>query len=102
MPDCGDNSCLYAPKPRRGMRTNGGCRCDRCPACTADIRPGRPVGHYVSCPQQEWVPEHHRATYEEARLRLVEDGAQPGSAEPPEGFWLLFDALRTAKNGPRE
>lgn len=24
--DCGDNSCMYAPK-RGGMRTNGGCRC---------------------------------------------------------------------------
>lgn len=24
--DCGDNSCLYAPK-KKGMRTNGGCRC---------------------------------------------------------------------------
>ena len=24
--DCGDNSCLYAPK-KTGMRTNGGCRC---------------------------------------------------------------------------
>ena len=25
--DCGDNSCRYAPRPRTGMRTNGGCRC---------------------------------------------------------------------------
>lgn len=29
-PDCGDNSCLYAmPHQFTGMRTNGGCRCDR-------------------------------------------------------------------------
>lgn len=29
-PDCGDNSCLYAmPHQKTGMRTNGGCRCDR-------------------------------------------------------------------------
>lgn len=26
--DCGDSACRYAPSPRRGMRTNGGCRCD--------------------------------------------------------------------------
>lgn len=26
--DCGDNSCFYALK-KGGMRTNGGCRCDR-------------------------------------------------------------------------
>lgn len=26
--DCGDNSCVFAPKENRGgMRTNGGCRC---------------------------------------------------------------------------
>lgn len=25
--DCGDNSCYFAPRPLRGMRTNGGCRC---------------------------------------------------------------------------
>jgi hypothetical protein len=27
--DCGDNSCLFAPRPLTGMRTNGGCRCFR-------------------------------------------------------------------------
>lgn len=26
--DCGDNSCVFAWE-RRGMRTNGGCRCFR-------------------------------------------------------------------------
>lgn len=26
--DCGDSSCLFAPK-KSGMRTNGGCRCYR-------------------------------------------------------------------------
>ena len=26
--DCGDSSCLFA-KNKRGMRTNGGCRCFR-------------------------------------------------------------------------
>lgn len=25
--DCGDNSCHFLPRPRGGMRTNGGCRC---------------------------------------------------------------------------
>jgi hypothetical protein len=26
--DCGDNSCRFAPRARRGgLRTNGGCRC---------------------------------------------------------------------------
>ncbi len=24
---CEDNSCHFASKPRRGMGTNGGCRC---------------------------------------------------------------------------
>jgi len=29
-PDCGDNSCLYAmPHQKTGMRTNGGCRCEK-------------------------------------------------------------------------
>jgi hypothetical protein len=27
--DCGDNSCVFAPRPLTGMRTNGGCRCFR-------------------------------------------------------------------------
>jgi hypothetical protein len=26
LPDCGDNSCMFADK-KTGMRTNGGCRC---------------------------------------------------------------------------
>jgi hypothetical protein len=30
--DCGDNSCLFAPK-KGGMRTNGGCR------CVVDLKP---------------------------------------------------------------
>ena len=25
--DCGDSSCMFAPRPLRGQRTNGGCRC---------------------------------------------------------------------------
>ncbi len=25
--DCGDNSCMFAAPRRRGMSTNGGCRC---------------------------------------------------------------------------
>jgi hypothetical protein len=29
-PDCGDNSCLYAMSYQKtGMRTNGGCRCEK-------------------------------------------------------------------------
>lgn len=27
--DCGDNSCVCAGPVRGGMRTNGGCRCER-------------------------------------------------------------------------
>jgi len=57
-PDCGDNSCLYAIS-RGGMRTNGGCRCDRCEACGRAIRPVRSVGHQAWCPTPEWVPVHH-------------------------------------------
>lgn len=59
MPDCGDNSCRYA-NPRNGMRTNGGCRCDRCEMCNRDIRPESSVGHRDSCPQKDWIPVHHR------------------------------------------
>jgi len=59
MPDCGDNSCLYA-KNKGGMRTNGGCRCDDCPQCGAAIRPRLPQNHHPWCPHQDWVPEHHR------------------------------------------
>lgn len=58
MPDCGDNSCLYA-KTRTGMRTNGGCRCDACPQCGGHIRPGRSKGHYVWCATPNWIPKHH-------------------------------------------
>lgn len=57
--DCGDNSCLYAKK-KTGMRTNGGCSCDECPTCGGHVRPGRPRTHYKWCPNQDWVPEHHR------------------------------------------
>jgi hypothetical protein len=60
MTDCGDSSCRYAPRPLRGMRTNGGCRCDACPACGGYIRPGSPGRHTSWCPQQGWLPEHHR------------------------------------------
>lgn len=29
IPDCGDTGCRFAPRPLRGMRTQGGkCRCD--------------------------------------------------------------------------
>jgi hypothetical protein len=59
-PDCGDNSCKYAPR-KGGMRTNHGCRCDDCPTCGGAVRPGRLVGHYGWCPRQSWVPDHHRA-----------------------------------------
>lgn len=58
MPDCGDNSCLYA-KNKGGMRTNGGCRCDQCPDCGVPIRPNAPHRkHRAWCPQPNWVPDH--------------------------------------------
>jgi hypothetical protein len=60
-PDCGDNSCLYAPS-KGGMRTNGGCRCDNCPVCGGAVRPERPVTHFGWCTQQKWIPDHHRPT----------------------------------------
>jgi hypothetical protein len=62
MPDCGDNSCIYAGK-RGGMRTNGGCQCDDCPECGKTYRrwkPGKPQ-HYQWCLRQDWIPDHHRA-----------------------------------------
>jgi hypothetical protein len=58
MPDCGDNSCLYATK-RTGMRTNAGCRCDACPVCGIYIRPPHMRPHREWCSQPEWIPEHH-------------------------------------------
>lgn len=58
MPDCGDNSCRYAVDRGGGMRTNGGCRCDECPECGAQIRLTRP--HRAWCPQPKWLPPHHR------------------------------------------
>jgi hypothetical protein len=58
MPDCGDNSCRYAERPLRGMRTNAGCRCDNCPVCGGTVRPIRPVTHYAWCPQPDWAPAH--------------------------------------------
>lgn len=50
--DCGDNSCRYAPKPRGGMRTNGGCRCDSCPMCGQHLRFGRE--HREWCSDKTW------------------------------------------------
>jgi hypothetical protein len=65
MPDCGDNSCLYA-KNKKGMRTNGGCRCDICPKCGyRTCHPKSPKKHYKWCPQQDWLPEHHRSRLNE-------------------------------------
>jgi hypothetical protein len=58
-PNCGDNSCRYAKKIT-GMRTNGGCKCDECPKCGRHVRPGSPMKHTTWCPQQEWLPPHHR------------------------------------------
>lgn len=55
--DCGDNSCEYA-KDKRGMRTNGGCRCNECPWCGRNIRP---TGysrhkHLDWCSRPDWLP----------------------------------------------
>jgi hypothetical protein len=59
-PDCGSSSCRYTGS-RCGMRNNGGCRCDRCPACNADVRPKpHPRTHQAWCPQRDWLPYHHR------------------------------------------
>ena len=60
MPDCGDNSCRYAPQGG-GMRTNGGCRCDQCPECGATILLSR--RHRVWCSAPAWVPEHQRGDH---------------------------------------
>jgi len=67
MPDCGDNSCRYRTE-KRGVRTNGGCRCDTCPECGCrGCRPGSPKRHHSCCTQPEWLPEHHRATEDKER-----------------------------------
>lgn len=59
-PDCGDSSCLYAER-RGGMRTNGGCSCDKCPECDGVIRPGYPGEHRRWCTMRLWLPLHHRS-----------------------------------------
>jgi len=59
-PDCGDNSCRYAPS-KGGMRTNAGCICDDCPECGKTILPIiRSNQHRPWCPCPSWVPPHHR------------------------------------------
>lgn len=45
--DCGSSVCRYAKRPLRGMRNNGGCRCDECRHCGCL---GRTVPHYQWCP----------------------------------------------------
>lgn len=55
--DCGDSSCRYA-KSRGGMRTNGGCRCDRCPWCGRYIR-ATGYSHHKHldwCSRPDWLP----------------------------------------------
>jgi hypothetical protein len=52
--DCGSNSCRYAVKPKTGMRTNGGCKCDECPWCGANVRP--PIYHRTWCEHKGWNP----------------------------------------------
>ena len=59
MPDCGDNSCRYAPRPLKGMRTNGRCRCDDCIECGASLRSSGPQKHKVWCSRPRWMPAHH-------------------------------------------
>jgi hypothetical protein len=58
MPDCGDSSCRYKGRGPGGMRTNGGCTCDRCPLCSVMVRPKRPVTHHDECPMKNWIPKH--------------------------------------------
>jgi len=79
--DCMDNSCMYAKKDG-GMRTNGGCRCDKCPTCGAFIRPGRP--HRDWCPASDWIPPHLRLLALEA-THIPEDpeATAPRPQEPP-------------------
>lgn len=50
---------MYAKK-RKGMRTNGGCRCDCCPHCGAHIKPTSPQYHRDWCKMKAWIPPHHR------------------------------------------
>jgi len=58
MPDCGDNGCRYAKK-KIGVRTNGGCTCDRCVVCGKSIWPNVPYAkHRDWCTTPDWVPEH--------------------------------------------
>lgn len=63
-PDCGSTICIYV-KDKKGMRTNGPCRCDSCPKCNGVVRPAK-VGniaahlkHGPNCPQKDWLPSYH-------------------------------------------
>jgi hypothetical protein len=57
-PDCGMGECRYVE--REGARPCGRCRCDDCANCGVAIRPGYHRKHLPWCPQQDWIPEHHR------------------------------------------
>jgi hypothetical protein len=47
-PDCGDHSCLYAmPHQKTGMRTNGGCRCDKAEGMQVHSKEARPGWYYT-------------------------------------------------------
>jgi hypothetical protein len=86
MPDCGDNSCLYRDRTKpSGMRTNGGCTCDECPACGLAIRPALPHRrkHRAWCSQPGWIPEHHRDPVPSQRAGNTADAAAPTPAAAP-------------------
>lgn len=61
--DCGDNSCMFAER-KRGMRTNGGCRCLR--ELPADRQ--RDIGRYILDLRAEIQRQRERIVELEARL----------------------------------
>jgi len=54
--DCGDSACRYATN-RGGQRTNGGCRCDECRECGANLLS---VGHREGCSSFDAAAELRR------------------------------------------
>jgi hypothetical protein len=69
--DCGDNSCRYKARGRGGMRTNGGCRCDHCPYCGANVRPV--PGMNPDDPHRDWC-DVKRLCYNCHHIDHADDG----------------------------
>lgn len=102
-PDCGDNSCWYA-LDGGGMRTNGGCRCDKGDRMQVHSGQARPGWYYT----REAIRLGHRSVRAhkqriaalEARLAEAErDSARLDWLEETEAECALIDATNNPEDG---